>query len=63
MDDVRPLCPKCGEPAREVMFVTRVRCRLMADGSVGEMLGVFGSSVLDAAKPRRYRCGGGHTWA
>ncbi len=50
-----PRCPKCGEPAREVLVRAQVTCELEDDGSVG--------SVIKGRTPRSpevvgYKCGG-----
>jgi hypothetical protein len=54
----RPLCPKCGAPAR-VVLVERaaVRCKLEEDGTPGRVL-----SLRGGAREIGYECGGGHSW-
>lgn len=55
----RPTCPVCGEPARVVIVhKARVRCRLQADGSIGEFL----SASRDRGSALQHECGGGHLW-
>lgn len=59
MTDQRPLCPKCGTPARVATLVkARVRCELLPDGTPGRVL----STSRDTPGPTAYECGGGHTW-
>lgn len=58
MKDMRPRCPKCGEPAREVIAEARVRCELKDDGTMGRIVGVGGT----IAELHAYVCGGGHEW-
>jgi hypothetical protein len=57
--DLRPKCPKCGEPARHVHALAWVTCVLEDDRSLG--------TILSANKPTEtvdpeFRCGGGHIW-
>jgi hypothetical protein len=57
--DKRQRCPKCGEPARNVVLhATRVVCQLHPDGTPGEVLSV---RHLDS-RAIEYVCGGGHVW-
>lgn len=56
--DKRPLCPKCGEPARVVLVKkAHVRCTLNADGT-----GVALSVSRDTGEVVGYECGGKHKW-
>lgn len=55
--DVRPKCPKCGEPAREVLGTAHVEALLETDGKPGRVLRAW-RFMPDA----RYVCGGGHDW-
>lgn len=57
--DKRPRCPKCGEPARNVVLHSaRVVCALHPDGTPGDILSVrhLGARAVE------YVCGGGHIW-
>lgn len=56
-EDVRPRCPKCGQPAREVVGMARVRAELGLDGEPGRVRWAT-RLAADAA----YICGGGHEW-
>jgi hypothetical protein len=66
MFDIRPLCPKCGTPARFVSVKAAVvSCELEIDGNLGKVSRV---SRLEE-KPYLYqdgtvkfRCKGGHGW-
>lgn len=56
----RPLCPKCGQPARVAVVINaRIRCALEADGSVGRVLSIS----KDTSPPISFECGGKHFWA
>ena len=58
MKDARPICPKCGCPAREVRMIAKVTCDLNRDGTFGK--------VKQAGTPvgqMNYVCGGGHKWS
>lgn len=55
-EDLRPRCPKCGEPARQVIAEAKVRCELTNDGLMGRIVGV-GATVVET---HIYVCGGGH---
>ena len=58
-DDKRPLCPKCGEPARTVLVkAAYVKCILEADGKYGDVIS-FGGMNGETAQ---YTCGGGHNF-
>ena len=57
LDDARPRCPRCGEPAREVSGVAQVMATLALDGTPAQVL-----RVTRFAATARYRCGGGHSW-
>lgn len=56
--DKRPRCPKCGEPARDIVLsAARVVCELHPDGTPG--------NILSTSRPTgtaEYVCGGGHVW-
>lgn len=56
--DMRPRCPKCGEPARQVIAEGKVRCELKDDGTLGRIVGV-GATVVAL---HIYICGGSHEW-
>lgn len=59
-EDRRPLCPLCGEPAREVLGLIQAYIEL---DNTGEPTGK--SRVLPGAPMKDlkyYRCGGRHLW-
>jgi len=58
-EDVRPLCPKCGCPARYVLAPALVRFELDLDGSERRT-----KSVRDVQRGAsdQYECGAGHKW-
>jgi hypothetical protein len=57
---MRPLCPKCGEPARNVILTNAsVVCALNDDGTVGSVL----SASLGQKEVSEYECGGKHRWS
>lgn len=57
--DSRPLCPKCGEPARVVLIKKgHVRCTLNPNGTTGVALSVS----RDTGEVVGYECGGKHKW-
>lgn len=57
----RPLCPKCGEPARNVIVRSGwVKFQLQEDGTLGRVLG---NSSGQRAPMETYECGGGHEWS
>lgn len=57
MKDERPICPKCGCPARDVKMTAEVICELNMDGTAGKVKRA-GTPVGDMT----YVCGGGHKW-
>lgn len=54
----RPICPQCGEPARQVLADARIRCKLNDDGTMGHIIGVSQTKV----ETHIYVCGGYHEW-
>lgn len=56
-DDLRPLCPQCGCPARQIVGMARVRAELDVSGKPGRVLRATRFSAGAA-----YVCGGGHQW-
>jgi hypothetical protein len=52
---VRPVCPRCGCPARFLRMTARVVCVLNEDGTIGRTEHV--GKRVGAAE---YECGGGH---
>lgn len=63
----RPTCSKCGEPARVVVALARVRFELLNDGGMGRVVEVtptLDDEFMDSMSPsrQRYICGGGHEW-
>ena len=57
--DVRPLCPKCGCPARHVRGTARVLITLELDGCLGKVNRASDTMVLP---DREYVCGMNHRW-
>ena len=57
--DSRPLCPKCGCPARYVLAPALIRFELDLDGTERRVL-----SARDVKRGSAdlYECGLGHTW-
>jgi hypothetical protein len=58
--DERPLCPRCGCPARNVIITTRVRCQLELDNSAGKVLSVRDRKRIP--EDARFECGFRHEW-
>ena len=59
MSDSRPRCPKCGEPARNVLVKAGcVKFELLLDGTLGRVVQGSGQKV----PMETYECGGGHEW-
>lgn len=57
--DERPLCPKCGCPARHVRGQALVLITLNANNTLGNVNRV--SSTIELSV-REYVCGAGHCW-
>lgn len=55
----RPLCPRCGCPARYVTGKATVRIRLTPEGELGDVERV--SHVMELPEPE-YVCGMEHRW-
>lgn len=61
MKDRRPLCPKCGCPARIVIVRSGwVKFQLLEDGTLGPVLR---NSAGQRMPMETYECGGGHEWS
>lgn len=54
-------CPRCGEPARFVVMMARVRFAMNADGSPGKAERIT-HDPRDKNTVIAYSCGGGHKW-
>lgn len=62
MSDKRPLCPKCGCPARNVIVRSAwVKFQLREDGTLGQIVG--GVCERGRTPMETYECGGGHEWS
>lgn len=53
----KPICPKCGCPARLVKMIAKVLCELNTDGTFGKVV-----QACKAMGEPQYICGGGHKW-
>lgn len=59
LEDERPLCPKCGCPARHVRGKANVLIELTINNRLGKVLRVSETMVLPELE---YVCGADHRW-
>lgn len=53
----RPVCPRCGEPAHEMIGNGKMRVRVKPDGTLGEVV-----RVVELTTGRVYVCKSDHRW-